>query len=96
MRKWATVTVIEPGGRRHSVDVLATSVYDAAHLWVVEAKNERRAILPKPTMATEFEVVAEGRIYRVKGDALQRWIVDKRRRWDGPTEYLFQKRPGLE
>ena len=56
--KWCTVTVIEPDGRRHSLDVLAESTYDAAHLFVVEAKKERAVGLPKPTLATVFEVVA--------------------------------------
>ena len=95
MPKWATVTVTDADGRRHSVDVLATSTYDAAHLWVVEAKKDRASMLPKPTLLTEFEIVTGGKIYRVKGDALQRWIVDKRQSWNGPKGYMFTKRPGL-
>jgi len=67
--KWCTVTVTEPDGRRHSLDVLAESTYDAAHLFVVEAKKERAVGLPKPTLATVFEVVASGRVYRVAGMA---------------------------
>jgi hypothetical protein len=35
------VTVTDPGERRHSVDVQATSTFDAAHLFVAEAKKER-------------------------------------------------------
>jgi len=64
--KWCTVTVTEPDGRRHSLDVLAESTYDAAHLFVVEAKKERAVGLPKPTLATIFEVVASGKVYRVR------------------------------
>lgn len=96
MAKWATVTVTDADGRRHSADVLATSTYDAAHLWVVEANKERASVLPRPTLATEFEVVTGGKIYRVNGDALQRWIVDKRQSWNGPKGYMFSKRPALE
>ena len=94
--RWCTVTVTDPDGRRHSVDVLADSTYDAAHLFVVEAKKERAAGLPKPTLATVFEVVANGKVYRVAGTALQRWIVERRQRWNGPKGYMFSKRPGLE
>ena len=94
--RWCTVTVTDPDGRRHSVDVQATSTFDAAHLFVVEAKKERAVGLPKPTLATIFEVVAAGKIYHVTGAALQRWIVEKRSSWKGPKGYLFCQRPGLE
>jgi hypothetical protein len=94
--RWCTVTVTDQDGRRHSVDVLADSTYDAAHLFVVEAKKERAEGLPKPTLATVFEVVANGKVYRVAGRALQRWIVERRQRWNGPKGYMFSKRPGLE
>jgi hypothetical protein len=93
--KWCTVTVTDPDGRRHSLDVQATSSYDAAHLYVVEAKKERAVGLPKPTLTTVFEVVADGKVYRVKGAALQRWIVERRQKWNGPKGYMFTKRVGL-
>jgi hypothetical protein len=89
------VTVTDLDGRRHSVDVLADSTYDAAHLFVVEAKEKRAVGLPKPTRATVFEVVTDGKIFRVAGAALQRWIVERREKWNGPKGYLFRKRPGL-
>jgi hypothetical protein len=44
--RWCTVTVTDPDGRRHSLDVFADSTYDAAHLFVVEAKKERAVGLP--------------------------------------------------
>ncbi len=94
--KWCTVTVIDPEGRRRSVDVLADSTYDAAHLFVVEAKKERAVGMPKPTLETVFEVVTDGKVYRVAGKALQRWIVHRRQSWIGPKGYMFCKRPGLE
>ena len=59
--RWCTVTVTDAEGRRHSVDVQATSTFDAPHLFVVEAKKERAVGLPKPTLATVFEVVAAAR-----------------------------------
>ena len=94
--RWCTVTVIDPDGRRHSLDVLADSTYDAAHLFVVEAKKERSVGLPKPNLSTVFEVVTGGKVYHVAGVALQRWIVDRRQKWNGPKGYMFCKRPGLE
>ena len=60
--QWCTVTVTDPDGRRHSVDVLADSTYDAAHLFVVEAKQEQAATMPTPTLTTVFEVVIGGRV----------------------------------
>ena len=96
MSRWCTVSVIDADGRRHSVDVLAESTYDAAHLFVVEAKQKRAVGLPKPTLATVFEVVVDGKVYRVNGKALQRWIVERRQSWNGPAGYLFGKRPGLD
>ena len=81
---------------RSTVDVQATSTFDAAHLFVVQAEKERAVGLPKPTLATIFEVVAAGKIYHVTGAALQRWIVEKRSSWKGPKGYLFCQRPGLE
>ena len=47
------------------------------------------------TLATVFEVVTEGKVYRVKGEALQKWIVERRQNWQGPKGYVFTKRPGL-
>ena len=61
-----------------------------------EAKNERAVGLRKPTLATVFEVVVSGRVYRVAGTALQRWIIERRQQWNGPKGYMFSKRPGLE
>jgi hypothetical protein len=55
--RWCTVTVTDQQGRRRSLDVRATSIYDAAHLYVTHAKQNRAANLPAPTVATVFEVV---------------------------------------
>ena len=90
------MTVTDLDGRRHSLDVLADSTYDAAHLFVVEATKERAIGLPKPSLATVFEVVAGGKVYHVAGVALQRWIVERRQKWKGPKGYMFCQCPGLE
>jgi hypothetical protein len=74
-------------------DVLAESSYDAAHLFVVEAKQERAAALPTPTLSTLFEVVIGGHVYCVAVSALQRWIAE--RRDERPEGYLFCQRPDL-
>ena len=52
--------------------------------------------LPQPTLATLFEVVIDGNVYRVEGKALQRWIVRQRQSLNGPKAYLFSQRPMLE
>jgi hypothetical protein len=93
--RWCTVTVTDEEGRRHSLDVRASSTYDAAHLYVTEAKARPEAGLPVPSLATIFEVVTAGRVYRVEGAALQRWIVQRRQEWNGPKGFLFSQRPTL-
>jgi hypothetical protein len=90
---WCTVTVTDAEGRRHSLDVLASSTYDAAHLYVTHAKEQRT--LPVPTLASVFEVVKGGKVYTVAGAALQRWIEQRRQEWKGPKGMLFSRRPTL-
>jgi hypothetical protein len=94
--RWCTVTVIDGEGRRHSLDVRASSTYDAAHLYVVHAKTQPRADIPVPTMATAFDVVTDGRVHRVSGVALHRWIEQRRQSWQGPRGTLFRQRPTLD
>jgi hypothetical protein len=98
--RWCTVTVIDEKGQRHSLDIQAESTYDAAHIYVSTAKSQAAAMLPNrmpaPTLASVFEVVVDGRIYTVKGAALQRWIVKQRGERKGPRGFLFSQRPTLE
>ncbi|HEX9274308.1 MAG TPA: hypothetical protein VGA01_19095 [Candidatus Binatia bacterium] len=96
--RWCTVTVTNGAGRRHSLDVLASSTYDAAHLYVAQVKGEPRACssFPIPTVATVFEVVTNDKLYRVTGTALQAWIQKRREGWKGPKGMLFNRRPTLE
>jgi hypothetical protein len=65
---------------------------------VAQAKGDRRERpqVPVPTLATVFEVVAEGKVYLVKGAALQRWILKRRDELNGPVGMLFRKRPTIE
>jgi hypothetical protein len=90
-----TVTVTDADGRRHSLDVIASSTYDAAHLYVAHAKQQPQAALHVPTLATVFEVVNGGKVYTVDGAALQRWIIQRRQEWKGPRGMLFSRRPTL-
>jgi hypothetical protein len=92
--RWCTVTVTDEQGRRHSLDVQACSTYDAAHLYVAHSKTHG-GHLPIPSVATAFEVVTAGRVYRVEGAALQRWILRRREDWKGPKGFLFKQRPML-
>jgi hypothetical protein len=94
--RWCIVTVIDSDGRRYSLDVQASSTYDAAHLYVTHAKNHPSSGLPLPTLASVFEVVTDGRVYRIEGAKLQRWIVERRHDWKGPKAFLFSQRPTLE
>ena len=100
MARWCTVTVTNAEGARHSIDVRAESTFDAAHLYVVTAKSKQAAMLPSripvPTVATVFEVVAEGKIFRVHGAALRRWIAKRREELGGPRGLLFRERPGID
>ena len=66
-------------GRRHSVDVLAASTFDAAHLYVMHAKTQPGTGIPPITLATVFEVIIDGKVHMVAGKALQSWIVKEAR-----------------
>lgn len=94
--RWCTVSVTEPGRRRHSVDVLAASLFDAAHICVAHAKKNPQAGFPRLTLGTVFEVVIDGKVYRVAGNALQRWIIKQRQERHGPRGHIFSQRSGLE
>jgi hypothetical protein len=91
-----TVTVTDADGRRHSLHLQASSSFDAAQIYVCHVKEHPERVLPRPTLATAFEVVIDGKVYRVEGRALQRWIVQRRQEWNGPRGYLFRQRPMLE
>jgi hypothetical protein len=94
--RWCTVTVIDPAGRRHSVDVLASSTYDAAHLYVTHAKSNPETGIPPLSRETLFEIVIDGKIHHVLGGALQQWITGRRQEWKGPRGILFKQRATLD
>ena len=60
--KWATVTVIEPDGRRYSIDVQADSSYDAAHQFVLQAKTQQVGVSPNHLLWT-LEGLVEGKVF---------------------------------
>ena len=93
---WATVTVTvtDSTGKRYSLDVEAESTYDAAHLFLTKAKETViREPLPIPSLDTTFEVTVNGRVHKVPGTKLQRWINKRREEWKGPRGLLFKQRP---
>jgi hypothetical protein len=87
--------MVEDDGHRRSVDICASSTFDAAHIFVTHAKADPRNGIPRPTINSVFEVVVSGKIYRVSGKALQRWILKQREKRKGPAGYIFSKRPNL-
>jgi hypothetical protein len=93
---WATVTVKDSTGKRYSLHVEAESTYDAAHLFLTRAKEHViREPLPIPSLETVFEVTVNGRVYKVPGAKLQRWIMKRRQELNGPKGMLFSQRPTL-
>src|SRR3954452_3574384 len=61
MGKWCTVTVTDSEGKRYSLDVNATSSYDAAHLYLTHVKSNPACGFPIRTTSTVFEIVTDGR-----------------------------------
>lgn len=93
--RWCTVTMIEESGRRHSVDICAASTFDAAHIFVAHAKADPRNGIPKPTVDSVFEVTVDGKVHRVTGMALRKWILREREERNGPAGFVFSMRPML-
>jgi hypothetical protein len=94
--RWCTVTVMEESGRRHSLDILAGSTFDAAHIFVTHAKADPRNGIPRPTMDTVLEVAVGGNVHRVAGKDLQWWILKEREERKGPPGILFSRCPTLD
>jgi hypothetical protein len=90
------VTVLDGDGRRHSLDVMAASSYDAAHLYLHAAKSNPASALPVPTPQTVFEIVADGKVHRVTGERLRKWIQAQREERKGPRGHLFSQRAVME
>jgi hypothetical protein len=82
------------------MNLFPQSAYDAAHVYVTSAKSQEAAMMPLrisvPTVATVFEIGADGRIFRVKGSALQRWIIKQRQELGGPRGQLFRQTPDID
>jgi hypothetical protein len=75
------MTVTDAEGRRHNVDVQAGSTGCRAS--EADAGDGVRGL-------------TGGKVYRVTGAALQRWIVEKRSSWNGPKGMPFRQRPALD
>lgn len=90
------MTVIEESGSRHSVDVLASSTFDAAHIFVTHAKADPRNGIMRLSVDSVFEVVVDSRIHHIAGKALQQWILKEREERKGPRGILFSWRPTLD
>jgi hypothetical protein len=91
--KWCTVTVTDGECKRYSLDVNADSSYDAVHLYLTHVRTNPGCGFPIPTTATVFELITEGRIHRVPGVRLRKWIEYRRHEWKGPRGLLFNQRP---
>ena len=85
--RWCTLTVTDDQGRRHSLDLQAASTFDAAHIYVCQVEEHPERGHPCPTLATIFEVVIDGRVYRVEGRALLRWIAKRRQELNGAERF---------
>jgi len=95
MGKWCTVTTFDGDGKRYSLDVLANSAFDAAHLYVTHVLGKPECGYPIPTGSTMFDIVADGKLMRVPGAKLKKWIEKRRDDWKGPRGVLFKQRPVL-
>jgi hypothetical protein len=51
--KWCTITLTDAKGERHSLDVLAQSNYDAAHLFVTFCKGPACSDAPLAPAGTD-------------------------------------------
>jgi hypothetical protein len=95
MVRWCSVCLIDPHGRRYSLDVQAESTYDAVHLYATHVFSNPTCGLPIPTTQSNFEVAIQGKFYQVRGADLQRWIQQHRQELTGPRGMLFSQRPLL-
>jgi hypothetical protein len=77
------VTITDGEGKRYSLDVNADSSYYAAHLFV---RNNPTCRFPIPAASTQFDVVTDGRIRRVAGARLKKWIENRRSECNGPLQ----------
>jgi hypothetical protein len=79
----------EESGRRHSVDVLASSTFDAAHIFLTHAKADPRNGIPRLSLDSVFEVVVDGKIHRVEGRAFNRGFSGRGRNAKAHAEFCF-------
>jgi hypothetical protein len=71
-------------------------MYDDAHLFLTKAKEHIiREPLPNSSLQTTFEVTVNGKVEKVPGTKLQKWITKRRSDLKGPRGLLFSQRPTL-
>jgi hypothetical protein len=95
MGKWCTVTVSDREGKRYSLDVCADSSYDAAHLYLTHVRGHPGCGMPIPSTSTVFEVITDGKVWKVEGAKLRKWIEKRREELKGPRGVIFNQRPVL-
>ena len=93
---WATVTVTDIRGNRYSIDVEAESTYDAA---LPVSRTDQRArdqrTAPIPSLETIFEVTVNGKVHKVSGAKLQRWIINDEKNGKDHGDYSSNNDPIL-
>jgi len=82
--------------RHRALTSWPSSTFDAARIFVMHAKADPRNGIPRPTTDTVFEVAVNGKIHRIVGRDLQRWILKEREERKGPRGILFSRRPTLD
>jgi hypothetical protein len=87
--RWCTVTMIEESGRRHSVDVLASSTFDAAHIFLTHAKAYPRNGIPRLSLDSVFEVVVGGKFIGSRVEPCNRGFSGRGRNAKAHAEFCF-------
>jgi hypothetical protein len=83
---------LTPGGKADAILVIGLGGGLTEGLPVHRLVAYRECLSATPnTVATVSEVVAEGKIFRVHGAALRRWIAKRREELGGPKGQLFRE-----
>ncbi len=77
-------------GIDYSLEVDASSPYDAAHLFLTHVESHPGCGSP-PTRETLFEVSKDGKVHRVHGKKLSEWILARREECKGPRGKVVGK-----
>jgi hypothetical protein len=58
--------------------------------------DRTREPLPIPSLGTIFEVTVNGKVHKVPGTKLQRWINKRREEWKGPRDSSSSNAPSSD